>query len=270
MNVFSFKNLVGFTSFFIATCAAYFSIIGIAMLFSGSMVAAIIMASSLELGKLVATSYLFRYWESTKSFLKIYLTIGVVVLMFITSLGIFGYLSSAYQKSSLENSTYEEKIAMYESQKLVTQSKIEQSKSRILTIDSLRVNQEKRLNDSMTNTFLARNPIQLQEIQTQTLDLITNNEKNIELENQKIQSSNEELLNLQTTINNVKVESRSKSDIITFKYVSDEFNVPMDTIVKWFIALLISVFDPLAICLLLAYNNILFTDDKKKNYHKYH
>lgn len=264
MNKFNFKNLVGITSLFIAACVAYFSIIGIAMLFSGSKQSAIIMAFSLELGKLVATSYLFRYWQDTRRLLKFYLTLSVIVLMFITSLGIFGYLSASYQRSSLADKANEEKIQIYESKKTSYVDKISQSKSRIKSLEDLRISQERRLSEAMTNIFIARNPIQLQEIQSQTVELISSNEKSIEGENKKIQDANDEIFKLNETINQFKLSGREQSDIITFKFVADEFNLTMDRVVKWFISILISVFDPLAICLLLAYNNIIFLEDKKK------
>ena len=168
MKFINFERLLGFSSLFIATCAAFFSIVGIGMLFSGSAVAAMIMASSLELGKLVATSFLYRYWNKTKTFLKLYLTTSVIVLMIITSLGIFGYLSSAYQQSSIENQLIEQKIQLIEEQKISIKDKIFTSKGRIANVTQLRNSQETRLSQSMTNVLIARNPIQLRQVQQQT------------------------------------------------------------------------------------------------------
>lgn len=254
MNQFTFKRLVAFTSLFIAACAAYFSIVGIAMLFSGSKWAAMIMASSLELGKLVSTSFLFKYWKSTKTYLKTYLTISVFVLMFITSLGVFGYLTASYQRSSLDNKLSIEKISVLESKKLDINKKIESAKARIGTISELRISQETRLNQTMTNPLVARNPIQLQELQSQTVELITKSESNIEAENKKIEVAHQEIDSVNKTIADLKLNEMVKNDIITFKFVADESGIAMDRIVKWFIVLIITVFDPLAICLLLAYN----------------
>lgn len=254
MNKLTFKTVVALTSIFIASCAAYFSIIGIAMLFSGSKVAAAIMASSLELGKLVSTSFLFKYWKYSKSFLKIYLTVSVLVLMFITSIGVFGYLTASYQKSSLDNKLSTEKITILEQKREEVNKKIDLSKSRIVSLNELRASQENRLNQSITNPVIVRNPIQLQEIQSQTADLITKSESNVSEENKKIESSYQEIDIINKNISDLKIESMGKNDIITFKFVSDETGLPMDTVVKWFITLIISVFDPLAICLLLAYN----------------
>jgi len=154
---------------------------------------------------------------------------------------------------------------IYESQKISATKKIEQSKTRIENITQLRASQEKRLSEAMTNNLIARNPIQLQEMQSQTMELISKSESNIESEDKKIQAALDDVDKINKNITDLKIESHGKSDIITFKFVSDEFNTKIDTAVKWFIILLISVFDPLAICLLLAYNTTLFDgEDLKK------
>jgi hypothetical protein len=224
------------------------------MLFSGSKVAAAIMATSLEIGKLVSTSFLFKFWKKTKTFLKIYLTISVVILMFITSLGIFGYLTASYQKSSLDDKLTSEKISILESKKSDMVKQIETYKSRITSINDLRKSQESRLSQTLTNSLIARNPIQLQELQTQTIELISKTEENITTENKKISTAYDEIEKVNASITQLKSDSMGKNDIITFKFVADDLGLPMDKIVKWFIILIISVFDPLAICLLLAYN----------------
>lgn len=257
MKFINFERLLGFSSLFIASCAAFFSIVGIGMLFSGSAIAAMIMASSLELGKLVATSFLYRYWNKTKTFLKLYLTTSVVVLMIITSLGIFGYLSSAYQQSSIETQLIEQKIQLIEEQKTSIRESLSTSKNRILNVTQLRNSQELRLSQSMTNTLIARNPIQLRQVQQQTQELIEQSERDLETETAKIQKSTDQLQQLDKQITELKLESGSKKDVQTFKFVADEFGVNINKVVKWFIVALISVFDPLAVCLLLAYNTAI-------------
>lgn len=267
MKFINFERLLGFSSLFIASCAAFFSIVGIGMLFSGSAIAAMIMASSLELGKLVATSFLYRYWNKTKTFLKLYLTTSVVVLMIITSLGIFGYLSSAYQQSSIETQLIEQKIQLIEEQKTSIRESLSTSKNRILNVTQLRNSQELRLSQSMTNTLIARNPIQLRQVQQQTQELIEQSERDLETETAKIQKSSDELQQLDKQITELKLESGSKKDVQTFKFVADEFGVNINKVVKWFIVALISVFDPLAVCLLLAYNTAIskdITDNKSE------
>ena len=93
---------IGLSALLIAGSAAAFSVYGLAKLFSGAFISVVIMASSLELGKLVAASFLYRYWNFINWFQKVYMTIATIVLVFITSAGIFGYLSNAYQGATLE------------------------------------------------------------------------------------------------------------------------------------------------------------------------
>lgn len=263
MKNITFDKFVGISSLLIASCAAYFSIIGIGMLFSGSAIAAMIMAITMEIGKLTATSFLYRNWNNTKIFLKSYLILAVFVLMIITSLGIFGYLTSAYQQSSIENANMEENIKGISLQKDILKDKISFSKSRIATLTQIRTGQEARLNQSMTNVVIASNPIQLRQIQQQTQEFIEQNEKDIESENNKIQKTTENMQELDLQVSNIKLKSTSKKDIMTFKFVADEFNVSVNKVVKWLIIALISVFDPLAICLLLAYNTTFYKNNNK-------
>lgn len=257
-NLFNFDKLVGLSAFFIAGCAAYFSILGIGMLFGGSNIAAMVMASSLEIGKLVSTSFLYRYWKETKTFLKIYLSIAIITLIFITSLGIFGFLSSAYQTSAIESKIVDGKISIIEDQRKYSDDKIVQAKSRIENIMSLRNSQEQRLNESMTNILISRNPIQLAEIQQQTEDAIISSDKKFEIETSKIQKAITELQEFDSQITTLRTELSGKKDILTFKFVAELFGLELNIVVKWFIVLLIAVFDPLAICLLLAYNTATF------------
>ena len=249
-----FKHLVIFTSLLIAGCAAYFSVYGIGLLFSGATVAAMIMASSLELGKLVTTSWLFRYWNKANILMRTYMIVAVFALMAITSLGIFGFLTAAFQKSSLETELSINKIATLETQKLEEKGKIEATKKSIDKIYALRSSQESRLTEVLTNTLIARNPIQLQNIQNQINDQIGDLNKQLDAENEKLKSSSDKTSKLDESIFKLKVDNSQKKDITTFKFVADQFNTTIQNVVKWFIAVLIAVFDPLAVILLLAYN----------------
>ena len=258
-GIFKFETLIGLSALFVASCAAYYSVIGISTLFSGSFIAAMIMSLSLEFGKLTATSYLFRFWEKTKLYLKIYLVTAVAILSIITSLGIFGYLSAAYQTSAIENSMAEQKISMIVNQKTYSQTKIDDAHKRILQISDLRTQEESRLNQSLTNTLITRNPIQLAQIQQQTQDMIDQSHTDIDAQNQTIQKSIGELQTFDAQISEIQLKTNGKKDILTFKFVADALHLDLNTTVRWFIVLLITVFDPLALCLLLAYNTATLT-----------
>ena len=96
-----FSKLVGLSALLIAGSAAFFSVFGLSKLFAGATLSVIFMASSLELGKLVAASFVYRYWDTINLWLKTYLLIAVVTLIGITSAGIFGFLSNAYQGATI-------------------------------------------------------------------------------------------------------------------------------------------------------------------------
>jgi hypothetical protein len=253
-----FDKLLGITALTIALVAAFFSVYGIATLFAGAFVLTAIMASALEIGKLVTVTFLYRYWQKSKSFLKVYLTVAALVLMLITSLGIFGYLSAAYQKSAIEFKASQEKIVLIEGQKTYMHDKISQSKTRIETLNNMRAMQEARLNEGMTNAFLTRNPLQLKQLQDQTVEMIKSADDNIKTEQEKIQSTTDEIQKIDTQVNEMKFASAGKKDIRTFQFVAEQFGTTLDTVAKWFIITLIFVFDPLAVALILAYNVVAY------------
>ena len=97
----SFPYLVGISALSVAGSAAFYSVYGLSKLFAGAQLAVIIMAGSLEFAKLVTASFLYRYWDRINSFMKTYMIIGVVTLVLITSMGIFGFLSNAYQGATV-------------------------------------------------------------------------------------------------------------------------------------------------------------------------
>lgn len=249
-----FPLFLGFTALLIALCAAFFSVYGIGSLFAGAAVSAMIMAGSLEIGKLVATTFLYRYWQKTIGLVKLYLTTAVIALMLITSAGIFGFLSAAYQKSSLEFKLNQERISSIEHSKSFYTNQAQLSENRIKMLNQTRIIQESRLSEALTNVFLARNPIQLQQIQQQTIKLIDQANDDIKTENNKIEQSRNQILNVDEKVNVMKLGAAEKKDIQTFKFLADALGTDLDTVAKWFIVSLIFVFDPLAIALILAYN----------------
>jgi hypothetical protein len=111
-----FPIALGISALFVAIIAAFFSIMGIGMLFSGAFISATLMASSLEFGKLTATTFLYRYWNKTSKWLRSYLIVAVLALMAITSIGVFGWLSAAYQGSSLKYEITQQQISVLEGQ----------------------------------------------------------------------------------------------------------------------------------------------------------
>ena len=253
-RILRFDRLLGITAIAIAFVSAFFSVYGIATLFAGAFTLTTFMASALEIGKLVGVTFLYRYWSRTKGFLKIYLSVAIIVLMLITSLGIFGFLSSAYQRSSMEFKANQEKIVMVEGQKSYLKDKISQSQVRVQTLNDMRKIQEGRLSEALTNAFLTRTPIQLKQIQDQTIEMIKSADVDIKTEQEKIQTTTDSIQKIDQQVNEMKFVSANKKDIRTFQFVADQFGLTLDQVAKWFIFVIIFVFDPLAVALILAYN----------------
>jgi len=268
-----FKLLLGLSALFLAGCGAFFSVTGIGLLFSGSFWPTVIMASSLEFGKIMASSFLYRYWKKINNIIKIYLLGAVVILMGITSLGIFGYLSQAFYSTKSSIDAIESQLSLLEAKKISLQSQIASNNDRIKTLTDTRKNQEGNLTkvlDQSTTTTVTKsggffgNDTQEKvidkksvELKSQTLNSVQSNITSLESNIEKINNINSNLLGeinqLDTSIIDLKSKI-TKSDIGTYKFIAEAFNVKMETVVKYFILIIVSVFDPLAVSLLLAYN----------------
>ena len=123
-----FPLIIGTSAFLIAGCSAYFSVRGLGLLFAGSEWAVMTMAATLEIGKLVAASFLYRYWATIQFALKCYLTIALVVLVGITSLGNYGYLARAYEQTNQGLRAAESQIRSIEAQIIDKKALIEASR----------------------------------------------------------------------------------------------------------------------------------------------
>jgi len=147
------KFLVGISALIIAGCAAYFSVTGLGVLFAGASLSVMIMASALELAKLVAATYLKQKWNDIGGFNKWYLTISVAVLMLITSAGIFGYLSNAFQAQSLKLQVVDREIAVYQTRITTNEQQIIQFTEQISVLQQ---NSGKLIDGGKVNSRLIR------------------------------------------------------------------------------------------------------------------
>jgi hypothetical protein len=240
-----FTALVGIVALIVAGCAAFFSVQGLATLYAARFVAVCVMAGGLEIGKLVAASFLHRYWKSIGWLLKTYLTIAVVVLMGITSLGIFGFLTGAYQQSHVKVELTDVKQEALVSKKEFLNNEIKQLNERINTLNDARKAQEKRLPELSSKS--AR-PI---------YEDIKRSGEEINSTRTRVDQLTNELFRVSQDSIEEKVQGSKEVDIGTLKYVAKAFGVDMDTIVKWFTLAIVLVFDPLAVALILAYNSLI-------------
>jgi hypothetical protein len=258
-----FPIALGLSALFVAGIAACFSIMGISMLFSGAVVSSALMATALEMGKLMTTTFIYRYWNKTSRWLRSYLIVAVLLLMVITSLGVFGWLSAAYQGASLKYEVTQQQISVLEGQKSQLGSQTEISTIRIKDLSALRSTQETRMGDVLGNPILARNPTQFRQVQEQNLQLIRDTEIGITAEQKKLESIQSQRIDIDNRIADIRLETIKAKDVVTFQFVADSIGLSLSTTVKWFIVIIIVVFDPLAVCLVLSYNVAVYDRNVK-------
>jgi hypothetical protein len=243
-----FTLLVGLAALAVAGCAAFFSVTGLALLFSGASLAVMVMGTSLEIAKLVSASYLHQYWDTTNKFLRTYLLLGVLILVIITSAGIFGFLSNAFQSTSLKSDVVSREIGVF-------QSKITQNEQQIAQINAqmgnLQQNSGTLLGSGNVNNRLIRS--------------IDNRDKQINKLSNKLGILNDSIAVWNIKINQIKNNNLDlEREIGGFKFIAEAFDLPINSVVKFFIFLLIFVFDPMAVTLIIAFNTALEEDRKKK------
>lgn len=244
----------------VAGCAAYYSVFGLSQLFAGASLAVVIMAGSLEFSKVIAVSMLEKYWDRITGALRLYLIIGVTILVCITSAGIYGFLSNAYQKtaSNLEVtdaalSVLNNKRALFEKGIADNQKVISNKTNRVSQLSNLRDRQEGRIDAATKSNDKGRARADIdaasKEVQTLNTEIDALNVKNSVLSDSVNVYANKAI--------DAKAKGNATSEIGPLKYLAQLTGYPMDKIINWFILLLIFVFDPLAVALVIATNKVL-------------
>jgi len=263
--------LLGLSALFVALNAAFFSVSGLSKLFAGAAVSVIVMASSLELAKLITASYLYNYWEKINKSFRIYLSGAVLILILITSLGIYGFLTSAFQDTFNQFSIKEKQLAFLEQKEkfwnddvIRYDEELNRISSNISTLSNAKVSNIQVRDTSVSSGF--RSTISTTELRI--------SQKRIEVEEQNrkgVQSKREvaadSLQSIQLNILKVESSEGVSSELGPLQYLSGLLDKPMDVIINWFILIIIFVFDPLAVALVIAFANALKVDrgivDKK-------
>jgi hypothetical protein len=245
------KILVALAAFAVAGCAAYFSVTGLGVLFSGASVAVMIMASALEFSKLVAASYLKQVWDDIGKFLKFYFVLAVVILMIITSAGIFGYLSNAFQQQNLKIQQIDREIAVWDTKINTNKEQIEIFNTQL---SALQQNQGKIIDLQQGNGTSSR-----------LLRSVDNRDKQISETSEKINVLQSEIVQYNDTINKIKTANIDvEREVGGFRFVAEAFGWELNTVVKFFIFLIVFVFDPMAIALVIAFNNLIKKNPQEK------
>ncbi len=221
-----FPKLIGLSALLVAGSAAFFSVFGLSKLFAGATLSVVIMAGSLEFAKLISASFLYRYWKSINVLMRSYLTVAIVTLVLITSAGIFGFLSNAYQGATIdfEKQTAtlfykEDRLSQLEEDKVYLKDELEQS---IATLPDNYPTAKRKLREEY---------------------------------NPKVLEVNDEILQIKQEIGDLKVGLiETGVDVGPAIYLARIFGTDIDSVVKFFIFMLIFVFDPLAVVLVIAFN----------------
>ncbi len=242
----------------LAGAAAFFSITGLSKLFGGASTAVIIMASSLEFAKLVTASFLHNYWNKLKWQLKTYLTIGVAMVMIITSAGIYGFLSSAYSATSNKLQNVDSQVSLVLQKEDVIKADIKRLEEnqktktlRINTLTGIRNTQESRL-DGVPRSGSRRVENQIKDANTEVAKLSVE----VDTLNAVIQRKYDQVSKYELEIYDLK-NTDLAAEVGPLKYIAALTGRSMDTVVNFFILMLIFVFDPLAVTLILAFNLVL-------------
>jgi hypothetical protein len=251
-------TIIALSALSVSASAAFYSISGLSKLFAGASLEVAVMATSLEIAKLVIASLLYQYRKTLPRGLKIYLTSAAAVLVLITSMGIYGFLSAAYQETASKAGSIDAQIELLETKKSNYQEQL------------LGYNEEKQtLSQSISDlrAGLAGNKIQYKDKETGELITTTSSSNRRAFErqldqaldrqgtlNEKIDLLNESIFTLETEIVEVKTGDDLAGELGPLKYLSGLTGVPMDRIINYLLLTIIFVFDPLAISLVIAAN----------------
>ena len=245
-----FPYIIALSALAVSASAAFYSVSGIMKLFAGASLAVGIMAGSLEVAKLVIASLLYQYWTELNKVLKTYLTIAAFVLILITSAGIYGFLSSAYQETANKATIVDQQILALETKKKLyegTRDGIYKEKQSLSGLkESLSKGSTTQFTDRNGNLVVRSNNASIKQIES-----ASNSDEKL---SSKLDAVNDSIFSLENKILEVKTNSTVSSELGPLKYLSGLTGQPMDKIINWFLLVIIFVFDPLAIALVIAAN----------------
>ena len=249
------KYLILITALAISGIAAYYSIVGLAAIFAASVIPVIVMGSALEVGKLVSVAYLHQKWYQIPFLLKAYFISAIALLMFITSMGIFGFLSKAHIEQTVVSGDNTVKIERLNNQIVRQESVITSAETVIFQLDkSIQVLMDYdriRGKDGAIATREKQKPERLE------LTKVINDAEDI------IDKFSEEKLILEKEQIGIEAEVGPIKYIAEFVYGTKADGGMLENAVKWVILILVIVFDPLAVALLVAWSHLVTLDRPK-------
>ena len=253
-----FPWLIALSALSVSGSAAFYSVSGLGKMFAGASLQVMVLAGSLEFAKLVTASLLYQYWSSINKGLKIYLSVATLILILITSAGIYGFLSSAYQETAfkVENqdknieildkniSTIKTEIGNYESQ-------VKQKNDRVLQLTTIRTNLQST-QDVLIEKGRSTNAVrqQIKDVDSE----IKRMDSEVSVLNDSISSKNNKISSIEGNKLDVSSDSDLAKEVGPLKYIAELTGKSLGEVVNWYIIVLMLVFDPLAIALVIAAN----------------
>jgi Skp family chaperone for outer membrane proteins len=264
-----FPLLIAFSALSVSASAAFYSVSGLSKLFAGASLEVIIMASSLEVAKLVIASLLYQYWDAINKGLRAYLTLAAGVLILITSMGIYGFLSAAYQETAnkagnidaqvalveVKRDNIKEQLAVYNAEKSTINGAVADLRAGLA--GNVQTYKDKDGNILSTSSSANRKAFEKQ------LDQAIVRQTEI---NSKVDELNTKLFEYETEIVEISTDSELTGELGPLKYLSGLTGVAMDKIINVLLLIIIFVFDPLAIALVIAANFAFAQLRPKKEY----
>jgi hypothetical protein len=253
-----FPFLVAFSALSVSASAAFYSVFGLSKLFAGASTEVIIMAGSLEIAKLVTASLLYQYWDTINKALKYYLSLAVIILIIITSMGIYGFLSAAYQDTfnkltyvDNEKAFLNQKIEFYQQDVTRYEKELQQTLDNITSL-----NEARSVSIQIKDTSVVggvRNTISTVDLRAaqDRLRIEENKRKDVNL---KRDIAVDSLRTYQRKVLELDNNTDVAGELGPLKYLSGLTGYPMDKIINILLLVIIFVFDPLAVALVVAAN----------------
>ena len=254
-----FPIIIALSALSVAGSAAFYSVFGLSKLFAGASTQVIIMAGSLEFAKLVTASLLYQYWGTINKVLKGYLMVAVFTLMIITSGGIYGFLSGAYQSTAVKSELLDKSLAVLNQKQI----RFEETKN------DLKI-EKTQLTKSISDLRISlSNPTQVQYYDAEAEQVITTSSssarralqaelktsiKDRDAVNLKLEAVIDSITTTDMALLNKEISNESERELGPLRYLTGITGWPMDRVVNWFLLLIVFVFDPLAIALVLSAN----------------
>ena len=268
-----FPSIIALSALSVSASAAFYSVSGLSKLFAGATFEVIIMAGSLEVAKLVIASLLYQYWDTINKLLRTYLSIAAVVLVLITSMGIYGFLSAAYQDTyrqlTIKNNQVgflQQKIDFYEKDVARYDEELERIYSNISTLSGAKASSI-QVRDTTSSTGF-RQTISTTELRLsqKRIEVEEKNKSSVQAKREQVADS---LQKYQLAILDLENNTDVAGELGPLEYLSGLTGVPMDKIINILLLVIIFVFDPLAISLVIAANFAFAQANKKNLYNEY-